>query len=79
MSGEGRHGCDDPRVTRRSKMRFLRLAAVLAAALLAAVLVVPPYLQPPEAVESWLLFDGVCNLCNGFINFVADGDSIVLG
>ena len=22
-----------------------------------------------------ILYDGVCNLCNGFINFVADGDS----
>ena len=35
---------------------------------------VPLYLQPPPGVESWLMFDGVCNLCDGFINFVADGD-----
>ena len=41
----------------------------------AALVAVPWYLQPPDTVESWLMFDGVCNLCNGFINFVADGDS----
>ena len=37
----------------------------------------PALLQPPSsiAVESWLMFDGVCNLCDGFVNFVADGDS----
>ena len=40
-----------------------------------AILKVPPLLQPPPNVESWLMFDGVCNLCDGFINFVADGDS----
>eukprot|EP00941_MAST-03F_sp_MAST-3F-sp1_P004356 g4356.t1 len=32
-------------------------------------------LQPPPNTESILLFDGVCNLCDGFVNFVADGDS----
>lgn len=36
---------------------------------------VPRSLQPPPGVESWLMFDGVCNLCDGFVNFVADGDS----
>ena len=35
---------------------------------------VPQYMQPPAGVESWLMFDGVCNLCDGFVNFVADGD-----
>lgn len=44
-------------------------------ALGAALLGVPQALQPPPNVESWLMFDGVCNLCDGFINFVADGDS----
>ena len=40
----------------------------------------PP--SPPfDAVPVWFVtvsavqFDGVCNLCDGFINFVADGDS----
>ena len=42
----------------------------IAAALVAAV-AMPWYLQPPDTVESWLMFDGVCNLCDGFINFVA--------
>ena len=35
---------------------------------------VPQFMQPPAGVESWLMFDGVCNLCDGFVNFVADGD-----
>merc|ERR1712217_167929 len=25
--------------------------------------------------ETWLFFDGVCNLCDGFVNFVYHGDS----
>eukprot|EP00411_Alexandrium_monilatum_P013350 CAMPEP_0175280978 /NCGR_PEP_ID=MMETSP0093-20121207/50855_1 /TAXON_ID=311494 /ORGANISM="Alexandrium monilatum, Strain CCMP3105" /LENGTH=205 /DNA_ID=CAMNT_0016576087 /DNA_START=22 /DNA_END=636 /DNA_ORIENTATION=- len=49
--------------------------ALLAAGAAVAVKLVPPTLQPPDGVESWLMFDGVCNLCDGFINFVADGDS----
>eukprot|EP00316_Scyphosphaera_apsteinii_P021424 CAMPEP_0119318018 /NCGR_PEP_ID=MMETSP1333-20130426/45321_1 /TAXON_ID=418940 /ORGANISM="Scyphosphaera apsteinii, Strain RCC1455" /LENGTH=164 /DNA_ID=CAMNT_0007324109 /DNA_START=30 /DNA_END=524 /DNA_ORIENTATION=- len=40
-----------------------------------AVKMVPEFLEPPPGVESWLMFDGVCNLCDGFVNFVADGDS----
>ena len=56
-------------------MRTRRTLFGVAAALVAAVAIVPWYLQPPDTVESWLMFDGVCNLCNGFINFVADGDS----
>ena len=38
--------------------------------------IVPQYMQPPAGVESWLMFDGVCNLCDGFVNFVADGDGV---
>ena len=64
------------RVRRRARAPVLRRTLFgIAAALVAAVAVVPWYLQPPDTVESWLMFDGVCNLCNGFINFVADGDS----
>jgi predicted DCC family thiol-disulfide oxidoreductase YuxK len=34
-------------------------------------------LRPEDkSVESWLLFDGVCNLCDGFVNFVADHDAL---
>ena len=33
-------------------------------------------LKPPlGAPRALLLFDGVCNLCNGFVNFVLDADS----
>eukprot|EP00434_Breviolum_minutum_P003866 symbB.v1.2.003399.t1/scaffold190.1/size276550/24 len=28
-----------------------------------------------QLVETWLFFDGVCNLCDGFVNFVYAGDS----
>ena len=35
----------------------------------------PRALAPEPGVESWLMFDGVCNLCDGFVNFVAAGDS----
>ena len=38
--------------------------------------IVPQHMQPPAGVESWLMFDGVCNLCDGFVNFVADGDGV---
>jgi len=41
----------------------------------ASLLLVPPQLQPKPGVENWLMFDGVCNLCDGFVNFVAAGDS----
>ena len=34
----------------------------------------PHALTPEPGVESWLMFDGVCNLCDGFVNFVADHD-----
>lgn len=38
--------------------------------------IIPSALVPSsEVMESYLLFDGVCNLCDGFINFVADHDS----
>eukprot|EP00967_Tisochrysis_lutea_P122390 scaffold202499_cov26-Tisochrysis_lutea.AAC.1 len=36
-------------------------------------------LRPMERdTENLLLFDGVCNLCDGFVNFVADHDSFRL-
>lgn len=39
-----------------------------------AALLVPAVLTPAPGVETWLFFDGECNLCDGFINFVADTD-----
>jgi len=33
-------------------------------------------LRPERGAENWLLFDGVCNLCDGFVNFVADHDPL---
>jgi len=44
-------------------------------ALSVAAYFVPPSLHAPPDAETWLFFDGVCNLCDGFVNFVADGDS----
>ena len=32
----------------------------------------PPDSVAPEPPQALLLFDGVCNLCNGFVNFVLD-------
>ena len=44
-------------------------------AVCASLMGVPAYLQPKLGVQSMLMFDGVCNLCDGFVNFVADHDS----
>ena len=38
-------------------------------------LVVPSAIEAKPGVESLLFFDGVCNLCDGFVGFVADHDS----
>ena len=50
-------------------------AAVAALAALYAAVTVPAALRPAEGVDTVLFFDGVCNLCDGFVNFVADHDS----
>ena len=52
-----------------------RTAAVVGA-ICACCALVPQMLEPPPNTESWLMFDGVCNLCDGFINFVADHDEL---
>jgi predicted DCC family thiol-disulfide oxidoreductase YuxK len=49
--------------------------AVVVAALSAACFYIPDSLLPPQGAESWLFFDGHCNLCDGFVNFVVSGDS----
>ena len=54
------------------------MLALLAALVFLAAFVlwgVPAMLQPPPGVESWLMFDGVCILCDAFVHFVADNDS----
>eukprot|EP00913_Durusdinium_trenchii_P027183 g25505.t1 len=53
-------------------MRALSLAVPLAAI---TAVYLPKQLQPAPGVETWLFFDGVCNLCDGFVNFVYAGDS----
>merc|ERR1712216_12439 len=46
------------------------------ALLAATAYFIPPSLQPQDqGTETWLFFDGVCNLCDGFVNFVHYGDS----
>ena len=65
----------EPAAPRRTRARFLPIATLLTAGLAVAVAVVPDRLQPPPNTHSLLMFDGVCNLCDGFVNFVADGDS----
>ena len=51
---------------------------VLLCSIVAAVLLAPGMLTPPRGVETWLFFDGECNLCDGFVNFVVDSDSDAL-
>uniref|UniRef100_A0A6V4C9H8 Thiol-disulfide oxidoreductase DCC n=1 Tax=Prymnesium polylepis TaxID=72548 RepID=A0A6V4C9H8_9EUKA len=58
----------------RSYVRSIVLSALVTAVATAAALV-PEQLQPPPNTHSLLMFDGVCNLCDGFVNFVADSDS----
>ena len=51
-------------------------SAAVALALGIASVYVPDSLTPAsESADTWLFFDGVCNLCDGFVNFVAMGDS----
>eukprot|EP00933_Yihiella_yeosuensis_P021273 TRINITY_DN1686_c5_g1_i1.p1 TRINITY_DN1686_c5_g1~~TRINITY_DN1686_c5_g1_i1.p1 ORF type:complete len:182 (+),score=23.62 TRINITY_DN1686_c5_g1_i1:21-566(+) len=55
-------------------MAMRSLVTALSVALVAvAVYFVPQQVQPEG--ETWLFFDGVCNLCDGFVNFVYAGDS----
>ena len=51
------------------------VGAVACTALAVSVKYVPEKLAPAPGVESHLMFDGVCNLCDGFVNFVAEHDS----
>ena len=55
--------------------RACLIGAVVAAASAALAGSMAAAAQPPAGVESWLMFDGVCNLCDGFVNFVADHDA----
>ena len=53
--------------------RVTSLVAAASAALLA--MVVPGSLRPQEGTETVLFFDGVCALCDGAVNFIANHDS----
>ena len=55
--------------------RWAAITVVAAGAALYAAVTVPAALRPAEGVDTVLFFDGVCNLCDGFVNFVADHDS----
>ena len=46
-----------------------------ALAALGAIFVYTPTTLQPQTDQTWLFFDGVCNLCDGFVNFVADFES----
>ena len=56
-----------------AKPRWAAAALAAAAALYAAV-TVPAALRPDPGAQTVVFFDGVCNLCDGFVNFVADHD-----
>ena len=49
--------------------------ATAAALLAAAVAFTIDTARPDDSIQSMLFFDGVCNLCDGFVNFVADRDA----
>jgi predicted DCC family thiol-disulfide oxidoreductase YuxK len=56
--------------------KTLKITAALVALVSFLVVQVPPSLIPPSTESrSILMYDGVCNLCNGFVNFVADHDA----
>ena len=54
--------------------RACLIGAVVAAASAALAGSMAAAAQPPAGVESWLMFDGVCNLCNGGVNLALDLD-----
>mmetsp|Transcript_28262 Transcript_28262/g.87443 ORF Transcript_28262/g.87443 Transcript_28262/m.87443 type:complete len:187 (+) Transcript_28262:1093-1653(+) len=47
---------------------------VVLAVFVYGALTAAPRLEPAPGTESLLFFDGVCNLCHGFVNFVANHD-----
>ena len=54
-----------------------QFVGVLAIVIAWATMTIPDTLKPAAGTESWLMIDGHCNLCNGFVNFVADRDTAV--
>ena len=54
--------------------KTIKISATLVALVGILVLKVPDTITPPKDERSILLYDGVCNLCNAFVNFVADHD-----
>ena len=51
------------------------LSALFACVLSVLTATIPTIIAPAPYTRNLLFFDGVCNLCDGFINFVAAGDS----
>ena len=54
--------------------KSILITTVLVAVVSFLIVYVPPTITPPKDARSILMYDGVCNLCNGFVNFVADHD-----
>lgn len=58
-------------------MHFSRLVASSSIAVVVLYIFMgsPSIYSPPPRASTWLFFDGVCNLCDGFVNLVAEHDS----
>jgi predicted DCC family thiol-disulfide oxidoreductase YuxK len=56
-------------------IKCTHISVVLVALVAVLVVTVPDSVTPEKGERSILMYDGVCNLCNGFVNFVADHDS----
>lgn len=67
-------GGTEPAASRWASVARIVLLAIAAATVL-LMPTMPALLTPGGGVETWLFFDGECNLCDGFINFVADTDA----
>eukprot|EP00930_Biecheleria_cincta_P053610 TRINITY_DN39202_c0_g1_i1.p2 TRINITY_DN39202_c0_g1~~TRINITY_DN39202_c0_g1_i1.p2 ORF type:complete len:181 (+),score=22.63 TRINITY_DN39202_c0_g1_i1:10-552(+) len=56
-------------------MSVMRFSSVAVPLLALGAYYLPSQIEPAPGTETWLFFDGVCNLCDGFVNFVYAGDS----
>lgn len=58
-----------------TKLLFEMLKTFILFAVATLSAVTPIALRPSPGAETVLFFDGVCGLCNGFVNFIAARDS----
>merc|ERR1711968_339969 len=58
-----------------SSPNYMYYVIAAVACVIQAAMYIPTMLYPPPEKQSMLFFDGVCNLCDGFVNLVADNDS----